>query len=88
MLGKQFDGSAVGDWIGLRQVPHGFDQQALAVYVPRISRAFSAFAPYLGRNRDRKNLGHAVRVSGATKFKRTKRRKSSIPPASRFSAQI
>jgi hypothetical protein len=68
MLGKQFDGSAVRDGISLRQVPHGFYQQALAVYVTRISRSFTAFAPYLGRNRDRKNLGHAVRVSGVYKI--------------------
>jgi hypothetical protein len=68
MLGKQFDGSAVRDGIGLREVFHGFHQQALAVYVSRISRAFSAFAPYFGGNRDRKNLGHAVRVSGVFKI--------------------
>src|SRR6266404_737870 len=86
MLGKQFDGSAVGYGIGLRQVLHGFDQQALPVHITRIRGALAAFAPNLGRNRDRKNLGHAIGVSGVYKVPTDKRRKSSIPPASCFSA--
>src|ERR1700730_33613 len=88
MLGKQFDGSAVGDGIGLRQVLHSFDEQALPIHITRISRAFAAFAPNLGRNRDRKNLGHAIGVSGVYKVPTDKRRKSSIPPTSRFTAQF
>jgi hypothetical protein len=72
MLGKQFDGAAIGDRIGLRQVLHGFHQQALAIHVTRVCRAFTAFAPNLGRNRDRKNLGHAIGVSGVYKVPTTK----------------
>src|ERR1700680_719232 len=67
MLGNEFDGAAVGDGIGLRQVLHCFYQQPLAVHVTRIGRSFTAFAPNLGRNRDSKNLGHAIGVSEVDK---------------------
>ncbi len=50
--------------IGLSQILHGFYQQALAVHVAGIGSALTTFASNLGRNRDRKNFGHAIGVSG------------------------
>jgi hypothetical protein len=67
MLGEQFDRPPVRDGISLRKVLHGFHQQALAVHVTRVCRALTALAPYLGWDRDRKNLGHAIGVSGVYK---------------------
>lgn len=62
MFGKKFDRVAVSDGIGLGQILHGLDEQALAINVAGIGRALAAFAPNFGRNRDGKNFGHAIRV--------------------------
>ena len=58
MLGKELNGAAVGDRIGLGKISNGLDQQALAVNVARIRSALASLSSYLGRNRDRENLGH------------------------------
>ncbi len=65
MLGEQFDRAAIGDGIGLRQVFHRFYQEALAIHIPGVGRTFTPLASNGGWKRDSKNLGHAIRVSGA-----------------------
>jgi hypothetical protein len=62
VLGKQFDGAAVRDWIGLGQIPHGFDQQALTVDIAGIRSALTSLSVHLGWNRDREDFGHENRM--------------------------
>ncbi len=57
VLGKQFDGRSIAHRIGLGQIFHRLDQQALAFNVARIRIAFPATGR-LGSNGNGKNLGH------------------------------
>ncbi|HXW93835.1 MAG TPA: glycosyltransferase family 39 protein [Terriglobales bacterium] len=57
MLGEQFDGRSIAHRIGLGQILHGLDQQALAIDVARIRIAFPP-TRRLRRNGNGKNLGH------------------------------
>jgi len=41
MFGEQFNGGAVGDRIGLRQIFHGLDQSLLSINVTWIAGSFS-----------------------------------------------
>jgi hypothetical protein len=36
VLGEQFDGGAIGNFIFLKQIFHGLDQQALAFHIARV----------------------------------------------------
>jgi hypothetical protein len=58
MLRKQVDGLPVGDWVGLRQVFHGFHEESLAVNVARVRITLAAPTAHFGRNRNGENLGH------------------------------
>jgi len=58
MLGKQFDGRTIVDRIRLRQIPHGFDQQTLAVNIPRVRGTFTFLTAEIGRDWNRENFGH------------------------------
>ena len=59
MLGNQLDRGTIGDRVGLSQIFHGFDQQALPIHIPRIGSAFSfGTATQLGGNRNSENLSH------------------------------
>jgi len=57
MFGEQFDRRAICNRVGLRQIPHGFDQQALAIYVAWIGRSLTP-ARNFGGNGNGKNLGN------------------------------
>jgi hypothetical protein len=59
VLGEQFDGSAIGDRVGLGEIPHGFDQGLLAIHVAGVGAALALFAGEIGRNGDRKNFCHS-----------------------------
>jgi len=59
MLGKQFNSRSVANTIGLRQIFHGLDEEALAIDVARIRTALPA-TRRLGRNGNGKNLGHRL----------------------------
>jgi len=63
VLGNQFDGLAVSHRIRLGQVSHRLDQLPLAIDVTRIGSSFASLAPYLGKNRNRENLGHISKQS-------------------------
>ena len=58
VFGDQLDGLPIRHRVGLRQVSHCFDQQALAVYIARIRSALAPLASYSRRNRNGKNFGH------------------------------
>jgi len=62
VLGKQLHRLPIGDRIGLRQVLHGLDQQALTVYVPLIGLALTSSPSNFGSNRNRENLSHENRT--------------------------
>src|SRR5256886_11919215 len=61
VLRYQFDGAAIGHWIRLRQIPHSFHQQALALDVTRIGAALPPLASHFWRNRNRENFSHEDR---------------------------
>src|SRR5215831_7142504 len=54
----QFDSRAIADWVGLRQVLHGFHQQPLSIHISRIGGSFPALVTQLRRYGNRKNLSH------------------------------
>ncbi len=58
MFGDQFNGSAILDRVGLRQILHGFDQQLLSIHISRIGSTFPALISQLRRDSNRKNFGH------------------------------
>jgi 4-amino-4-deoxy-L-arabinose transferase-like glycosyltransferase len=58
VLGDQFNRGPVLHRVGLRQILHGLDQQALPVYVARIGVALAALVSQPRRDCNRKNLGH------------------------------
>ena len=58
VFGDEFDRGAVLDRVGLRQILHGLDEQALAVHVTRIGGTLPALIAQLRRDGNRKNLGH------------------------------
>jgi hypothetical protein len=66
VLGEQFDRILIRDRIGLRQVFHGFDQQALAIDVAGIGGMLTPSAGNLRRDGDRKNLGHEHHFEGSS----------------------
>src|SRR5207302_9740651 len=55
--------------VGLGQILHGLDQQALAFYIARVGSAFASFPVDVGWNRDSKNLGHEVTRFASTKLR-------------------
>ena len=57
VLGEQFDRRSIANWIGLRQILHGFDQQALPIHIPRVRIALAA-ARYFWRHRNGKDFRH------------------------------
>jgi len=59
VLGKQFNGRSVANPIGLGQILHGLDEQALAVDVARVRTALAA-TRRLGGDGNGKNLGHRL----------------------------
>jgi hypothetical protein len=59
VFGQEFDGRAIGDGIGLRQIIHRLHQHLLAVHVAGIGRALAFFARQIWRNGDGKHFGHA-----------------------------
>jgi hypothetical protein len=59
VFAQQFDCSAIGDWVGLREISHRFDQDFLTVYVPGIGGALALLSGEIGRDGDSKNLSHA-----------------------------
>jgi hypothetical protein len=65
MLGKEFDGAAVGDGVRLGQILHGLYQQALSIHIAWIGGALTALSSNIRGNRDGKNLGHAIQMSNA-----------------------
>src|SRR5437660_2211931 len=69
VLGDQLNGGTVGERVGLGQILHGLDQQALAFYIARVGSAFASFPVDVGWNRDSKNLGHEVTRFASTKLR-------------------
>ena len=64
MLGKQFNGVPVAHGIHLRQIAHGFHQNALTIYVTWIRSPLAGFFPgNVGWNWDSKNFGHVAPLS-------------------------
>jgi hypothetical protein len=57
---KPLDGWTINDRIGLGQILHSFDQQALAVDVSGIGGTFSTPASQFGRDWNRKNFSHEI----------------------------
>src|SRR5215469_1128517 len=60
VLGYQFDGGAITERIGLRQIPHRLHQQTLALDITRIGGSFAPLSVNLRWYRDGKNLCHST----------------------------
>ena len=68
VLAEQFDCSAIGDWVGLREVSHRFDQDFLTVYVARIGGALALFRERSGGTGIVKTLAILARFSSVLRL--------------------
>jgi len=58
VFGEKFDGRPIGNRIGLRQILHSFDQQALPIHIARIGVTLAS-ARNFRRDRNRENFSHS-----------------------------
>lgn len=62
VLGEEFNRSAIGDRVGLREVLDRFDQRFLTIYVARIGGALALFAREIGRDGDCEDSSHSCSI--------------------------